>query len=309
MAARKNQPWIGALIYLLTGVSGAAAFLYPFFQPGLQQSVEYGPIRSGDMAWLSTFTLVICLVILLYEIQSQAVNLRLAALLGMLVAINSALRFAEIAIPGPGGFSPVFFLILVTGWVFGGRIGFLMGALTLLVSALVTGGVGPWLPGQMFTAGWVGMSAPLLRPLVEWIRRREGPDARNAKAETAAIGALVILGALWGLLYGAIMDLWAWPFLIGPQDQYWTPGVSAGDTLARFGVYYLATSLVWDLARSAGNVLLLVFFGAPTLRALERFKLRFSFEVQLEPAEADSADGASSAPDRRSQPPALRRQP
>ena len=37
-----------------------------------------------------------------------------------------------------------------------------MGALTLFTSAIITGGVGPWLPGQMFVAGWVGMSVRLL---------------------------------------------------------------------------------------------------------------------------------------------------
>ena len=26
--------------------------------------------------------------------------------------------------------------------------------MTMFVSALITGGVGPWLPGQMITAGW-----------------------------------------------------------------------------------------------------------------------------------------------------------
>ena len=96
---------------------------------------------------------------LVLEAQGRAMNAKLIALLGMLIAVNSALRFAETALPGPGGFTPVFMLIILTGYVFGARVGFLMGALSLLASAFVTGGVGPWLPYQMFTAGWMGMSA------------------------------------------------------------------------------------------------------------------------------------------------------
>ena len=64
----------------------------------------------------------------------------------MLVAVNATLRFLEVALPGPGGFSPIFPLIVLAGYVFGGRFGFLMGALTLLVSAIVTGASGPGCP-------------------------------------------------------------------------------------------------------------------------------------------------------------------
>lgn len=278
-AVTSARRWIGPLIYLLTSLVGAAAFLYPFFQPEMQQAYDFGQIRSGEMAWMSTLTLAICLVILIFEIQSQAVNIRIVALLGILAAINSALRFVEVAIPGPGGFSPVFFLILMTGWVFGGRIGFLMGAFTMLVSALVTGGVGPWLPGQMFTAGWVGMSAPLFHKIAVLIARwTKKPERRFA------VYSLAVAGAIWGLVYGAIMDLWGWPFILGPADQYWAPGVTLSDTLQRFGAYYLATSLAWDMARSAGNIVFIMLFGTPTLRALDRFKRRFSFHLAVNPA-------------------------
>ena len=80
--------------------------------------------------------------------------------------MNSTLRFAEAAIPGPGGFSPIFLLIVLGGYVYGARFGFLLGALTILVSGMLTGGVGPWMPYQMFVAGWTGMAAPLCRPMV-----------------------------------------------------------------------------------------------------------------------------------------------
>src|SRR5512136_1859611 len=177
-------------IYLTATISGIMVLLYPFFLPAVQQQEGFGAMRTGEMPLMMTFLLGLCLVALLFEAQGPMVNTKLVALLGILVAINSALRFIETAIPGPGGFTPIFFLIILVGYVFGGRVGFLMGALTLLVSALVTGGVGPWLPAQMFTAGWVGMSTPLLRPIVEALRPRD--KQRNSRSISSEL--LVLAG-------------------------------------------------------------------------------------------------------------------
>ena len=271
-------------IYLAAGASGLLAMLYPFFQPALQAGqAAPGQLRAGEMPVMMTLLLGLCVVVLLAEAQGQALSTRLVALLGVLVALNSALRFLETAIPGPGGFSPMFFLIILVGYVFGGRVGFLMGALTLLVSALVTGGVGPWLPGQMFTAGWVGMSTPLLRPLVRVVQRGLGRLRRGLSSAgkhaglTAEVLALAAFGVFWGFLYGGLMNLWEWPFIAGPQTQSWAAGMSLLDGLRRYAAYYLVTSLVWDLAGAAGNLLLMLAFGAPALRALKRFRQRFTF--------------------------------
>ena len=262
-------------IYLAAGASGLLALLYPFFQPALQAGAAApGQLRAGEMPMLMTLLLGLCVVVLLAEAQGQALSTRLVALLGVLVALNSALRFLETAIPGPGGFSPVFFLIILTGYVFGGRVGFLMGALTMLVSALVTGGVGPWLPGQMFTAGWVGMSTPLLRPLVRFFRPRSAMPASHLTPEVLI---LAVFSVGWGFLYGGLMNLWEWPFIAGPQAQSWQAGLSLLDGLQRYAVFYLVTSLAWDLAAAAGNLLLMLAFGAPALRALLRFRQRFTF--------------------------------
>jgi energy-coupling factor transport system substrate-specific component len=150
---------LSSAIYALTTAIGLVAFLYPFLLPSLRSS-GLGLAHSADAPLLLTALVGLAFVVLLLEVQGQAVNAKLVALLGVLVAMNSVLRFLEIAVPGPGGVSPVFFLIILTGYVYGGRFGFLMGALTLLVSGLITGSLGPWLPYQMLTAGWVGMSAP-----------------------------------------------------------------------------------------------------------------------------------------------------
>ncbi|MCB9154421.1 MAG: ECF transporter S component [Caldilineae bacterium] len=271
-AGHRTAAAISLLIYGLSTVIGVAALLYPFLAAALRPAT--GQPSSLNGPGLMLVLLGVCFAGLLLEVQGQAVSTKLIALLGVLVAINSVLRFVEVGIPGPGGFSPVFVLIILTGYVFGGQFGFLMGALTMLVSAVFTGGIGPWLPAQMFAAGWVGLSAPLARPLVRLAGGQQG-----SRREVAI---LAVFAGVWGLLFGAIMNLWFWPFIAGPADQYWQAGISVGETLRRYLAYYLVTSLFWDTLRVAGNVALMLVFGAATLRALRRFGQRFSFEYQPE---------------------------
>jgi energy-coupling factor transport system substrate-specific component len=260
---------ISILIYGFSTALGVIALAYPFFIPATVENTPMGLARMGEMPLMLTVLLGLCLVVLLYEAQGQAINTKLIALLGVLVAINAALRFIEVAIPGPGGFSPIFFLIILTGYIYGGKFGFLMGSLTMFVSALVTGGVGPWLPSQMFAAGWAGMSASFCRPLVHGLR------LENKRGEVVI---LAIFGVLWGFLYGFIMNLWSWPFIAGPAEQYWAPGTGFAETLNRYLAYYVVTSLGWDILRAAGNALVILGFGSPTLRALRRFQRRFDFD-------------------------------
>jgi len=242
------------LIYTISTLTGIAAFLYPFWQPN-----PHTPLI------LITILVGICFLTILLEVQDMTV--KWIALLGILVAINATLRFVELAIPAPGGFSPIFILIILTGYVFGGRFGFLMGALTLLVSALITGGVGPWLPYQMFTAAWIGLSAPLCRPLVSLFK------GENRWPELVILS---IFGALWGFLFGVIMNLWFWPYVIGfPEED----GHNFTDIIIRYASFYLLTSFLLDGMRALGNVLLLIAFGLPILRVLRRFQQRFTFKI------------------------------
>jgi energy-coupling factor transport system substrate-specific component len=263
-----KRHWLGGLLLLVTTAIGAISFLYPFFLPQPEQNIPLSEVRSGETPLMYTLLLMVCLAVLLFDVQGQVADSKTIALLGILVSINSALRFIEVAVPGPGGFSPVFVLIILTGYVFGGRFGFLMGALTLLVSAIVTGGVGPWLPSQMFVAGWAGMSAPACL----WLARRFGLEGQRGE-----VALLAVFGAFWGLLYGAIMNLWSWPFIAGPAEQYWAPGAGWSETVRRYLVYYLVTSLAWDSGRALGNFLLIALVGAPILRSLRRFRQRMTF--------------------------------
>lgn len=257
-----NKHRAGTALLTLSALFGLGLFVYPFFVRAQSSA------RLLEMPFTLTVLLLLCLLILLYEAQSAVGDPRLTALLGMLVAINAVLRFAENSIPGPGGFSPVFFLIVLVGYVFGARMGFLMGALTLFVSALITGGVGPWLPGQMFVSGWVGLSAAALRP-------------QGAKLSLRAqVWLLAVFGAVWGFLFGALMNLWTFPFMTAPIQAANLPTAATNpiEFARRYAVFYLLTSLAWDAWRALGNLALTLTLGAATLKALIRFRVRFLWQ-------------------------------
>jgi energy-coupling factor transport system substrate-specific component len=274
---------ISGAIYLLSGALGVLAFTYPFFR-ATTATAHQGIAHSQDAPLVTAALVGLSVVALLVELQGRSLSAKTVAMLGVLVAITSVLRFLEIALPMPGGFSPIFAPIIIAGYVFGGRFGFLMGTFTLLASALITGGVGPWLPYQMFTAGWAGLTAGWLQHLMLHASRFTICTPRNTQSKTQHrtrldVLILCIFGFIWGLLYGAIINVYFWPFAGGPADQTWAPGVRLGETLARYGAFYVVTSLTWDLARAVGNVALILVLGAPMVKALERFRRRFNFEV------------------------------
>ncbi len=175
------QSWLLVAVASLVGV---AAFLYPFLLPLLQPSTE-DRVRGGDAPVLFALVTLLSLAAIALELDPSRGQLggmppsKLVALLGVLVAANAALRL----VPTFLGASPLFALIILVGAVFGPVFGFQMGALTLLVSAFLTGGIGPWLPFQMLGAGWVGLCAGWLpqpanprRRLSCWPHSVSSPD-------------------------------------------------------------------------------------------------------------------------------------
>lgn len=253
--------WLTGAIYAVCALVGVAAFLYPFFLP--QLAVSEGAAHLADAPWLTLVLLLACLGVLVVEVQGQVVSAKVIATLGLLSAMTAVLRFIETAMPGPGGFTPVFTPIILAGFVFGSRFGFLLGVLSLLMSALITGGVGPWLPYQMFLAGWIGLTAG-------WL-----PHLRSPRHQ---IWLLSGLGVVWGFLFGLIMNLYFWPFVSGG----WQAGLPLRESIARYATFYLATSFIWDCGGALGNVLLIGVVGLPVVKALTRFRDRFIFVRETE---------------------------
>ena len=103
--------------------------------------------------------LPIVIAVMLAEVSEGGLDPRVLAILGVLTACNAVLRGLS---AGTAGVELVFFLLILAGRVFGPGFGFALGCTSLFASALVTAGVGPWLPYQMLVSAWVGMGAGLL---------------------------------------------------------------------------------------------------------------------------------------------------
>jgi energy-coupling factor transport system substrate-specific component len=260
--------WVTAIASLV----GLAGFLYPFVLPAIGGTDDRNA-HAADAPYLFALVTVLCVLAIAVELDGPGAGgvrrsaAKSVALLGVLVAIDATLRL----VPSFLGGSPIFLLVILVGTVFGPAFGFQMGALTLLVSAFITGGIGPWLPYEMLGVGWVGLTAGWL-PHPPVFRRR--------------LLLLAAFGAAWGFLYGAILNLWSWPFaapgLTGDVGLYWSPDLSFAQTLSHYARFYLVTSLWYDLFRAAGNAALVLTLGGPALRVLERFRSRFAWEAWVE---------------------------
>ena len=239
----------------LVSLAGLILFAWPFLGSGLPDNTP---------AWALMLACVGALFIV--EAGTRQLDSRAIALLAAIAAIDAALRLAVIV--GIGGFSPIWFLVLCAGYVFGPSFGFMAGALSILVSALLGGGVGPWVPYQVFAAGWVGVAAGLAG-----LWRGTTPSARD-------VAVLAITGVVMGYVFGALMDVTDWvPVYRGNPSLGWSPGMAPPTALLHFARFYVLTSLGYDTFRAAGNAVMVAALGAPVLAALTRFRARLTFEV------------------------------
>lgn len=239
----------------LVSLGGLVLFAGPFLGAGL----------PGDLAAISLAIAFVSALTLL-ELGMRRLDARRLALLAALAAIDTALRLT--VVQGIGGFSPIFFLVLCAGYALGPSFGFLVGAVSILVSGLAEGGVGPWLPYQVLATGWVGVAAGLVGA-----RARGAPGWRD-------VAALAAVGAVMGWLFGALMDVQVWVAgYQGSPDLGWRPGMPPPESLAHFARFYLATSLGYDTFRAVGNAVMVGVLGLPVLAGLARVRSRLSFEV------------------------------
>ena len=208
--------------------------------------------------------LPLIIVVVLAEMSEGGMDSRVLAVLGVLSAINALMRGLG---AGTAGIELVFFLLILGGRVFGAGFGFVLGATSLFASALLTAGVGPWLPFQMICAAWVGMFAGMLPR--RWFGR---PIA--GRGEIALLAAYAVVASY---AYGLLMNLSSWPFSLGvvvPGHEgslSYVAGAPLLENLHRFGVYTLLTSTGgWDTGRAITTAIAIVVLGPAILTTLRR---------------------------------------
>jgi len=197
------------------------------------------------------------MLIAVAELSAGRLDSKQVALLGIMSALAAALRPLG---AGAVGVEPMWFLIILGGYTFGSGFGFLMGSLSLFASALITGGVGPWLPFQMLAASWIGMCAGLIP---------------HRRFEIARLIAFAIVAAF---AFGLLMDLQFWPWALGTSTSLsYEPGAAVIENLRRFLTFHALTAFGWDLPRAITNALLIAIAGPTVLSALRRGARRAHF--------------------------------
>ncbi|MFI2435605.1 ECF transporter S component [Streptomyces sp. NPDC018693] len=246
----------------LVSAVGVAALTWPFFAPPASSAVAH----AQDAPWLFAGLLVLLVAVVAATVAESGLGPKAVAMLGVLAAAGAALRPIG---AGTAGLEPMFFLMVLSGRVLGPGFGFVLGCVTMFASALLTGGVGPWMPYQMLSMGWFTMGAGLL----------PGADRLRGRAEVLLLAGYGFLAAF---AYGTAMNMQGWPF-IDPDSTTiaFDPEAGPAANLARFAAYCLATSLGWDLGRAVCTVVLTVALGPAVLKALRRGTRRAAFEAPV----------------------------
>lgn len=145
-------------------------------------------------------------------------------------------------------FKPVLALTIIAGVAFGGETGFLVGAVTMLVSNIMFS-QGPWTPWQMFAMGIIGFLAGILFKK-GWLRRN-----RISLAVFGAFSAVII--------YGGIMNP-ASAFMFSTESL----------NLKLITAYYIS-GFPMDLIHAFGTVIFIMLAAEPMLEKMERIKIKY----------------------------------
>lgn len=201
------------------------------------------PAKQYYLTALAVLVLAMLPFFLVFE--GRRPRARELALLAALCAVTAAGRAAFFMLPQC---KPVLAMTALVGVALGGESGFLVGAVTMLVSNLLFA-QGAWTPWQMFAMGLVGGLAGLLARL--GLLRR----SRLSLCVFGALAAVVIYG---GVMNPAAALIWG------------------GEVLNReILLTYYAAGFPMDCVHAAATVLFLWFLAPTVLDTLQRVKEKY----------------------------------
>lgn len=210
--------------------------------------IYFGAVIFGEQAFLATSLCVIMLAMLPFFISFERSRppAREIALLSVLTAAAVASRAAFCFLPQ---IKPVAAIVIITGFALGAQSGFLVGAMSMLLSNIFFG-QGPWTPWQMLAMGLVGFAAGLFGRL---------KISRNPIA-AAIFGFICTL-----VIYGGIVNPSTAILAHSPLK------------ISVFALYYLQ-GLPMDIIHAASTFMFLLMFTNPFMKILSRIKLKFAIE-------------------------------
>ena len=206
-----------------------------------------GVMYLGNQHYNVTAVLVLtqCMVPFFLVFESRKPKARELVTIAVLCAIGVAGRSAFFMLPQ---FKPVLALVIISGVAFGGETGFLVGAVTMMVSNVLFS-QGPWMPWQMFSMGIIGFLAGVC--FRKGLLRR----SRGSLATFGAFSAVII--------YGGIMNPAA-ALMYNSQTLNWE----------MLKAYYVS-GLPMDLIHAAATVIFILIAAEPMLEKLDRIKVKY----------------------------------
>ena len=210
-------------------------------------TVFVGVMYLGNRHYNITALLVLaeCMLPFFLIFESRKPKARELVVIGVLCAIGVAGRSAFFMLPQ---FKPMLALVIISGVAFGGETGFLVGAVTMLVSNVLFS-QGPWTPWQMFSMGIVGFLAGVLF--------RKGL-LRRSRGSLATFGAFAAV-----IIYGGIMNPAA-AIMYSANSLNWQVILA-----------YYVSGLPMDLVHGAATVIFLLLAAEPMLEKLDRIKVKY----------------------------------
>jgi energy-coupling factor transport system substrate-specific component len=245
------------VVLTFTSVIALAGFVWPFFY-------------VGNLQWIFVVAIAASAFLLVSEVGIGSIDAKSIALLGVMSAFITLLRPLG---AGAAGLEPIWFALIIAARVFGPSWGFLLGITSMTTSALLTGGVGPWLPYQVFAAGWIGLLAGALP------QRFAGKLIRGAAEKVM----LIVVGIFASFAFGILMDLQFWPWVLGSSTQLsYIPGGALSENFSRFITFHFASSMAWDIPQAILTSVLIAMTATPFLRALRRTYFKAAFLTPIE---------------------------
>ena len=200
---------------------------------------------AGNKYYFITLLVMLeCMIPFFLIFEGRKPQPRELVIIAVLCAVSVAGRMVFFMLPS---FKPVLALVIISGVAFGGEAGFLVGAVTMLVSDIMFS-AGPWTPWQMFAAGIVGFLAGVL--FRKGILRR----SRVALCIFGALSAIIIYG---GIMNPAAVFIWAHEI---NREQIITSYV---------------TGFPVDAVHAAATWIFLWFAAEPMLEKLDRIKVKY----------------------------------